>query len=211
MGRPTTKIIKICSRCGKEFFFKQTQAKHYKNAGNFCSVECSHSFEFTCLGCGKKRTDGYVSHQQYCDKKCRYLARSNDPIRKKAFTMSSFITFGGSGKLDYFDDLLRSKLNTTCIYCGTLLTLDNVSIDHIEPFTTTTARKNLAIKRQLDRKENLQIICRGCNQMKGKLNHNNFVKLMDFLDKNPTISEYVKSKLAQSNIMWTMKRNAKKR
>ena len=125
--------------------------------------------------------------------------------------MSSFITFGGKGKLDYFDELLRSKLNTPCRYCTTLLTVENVSLDHIEPFTTTAARKNPAIKRQLDKPTNLQMICRGCNQLKGKLNHENFIKLTDFLDKNPIISEYVRSKLAQSNVMWTMKRNAKKR
>ena len=190
--------------------FKISQAKHYKNAGQYCSPECSHSFEYTCQGCGKKKTDGYVAHQTYCDKKCQYAARAKDPIRKKAFTMSSFITFGGKGKLEYFDQLLRSKLNTPCRYCGTLLTLDNVSLDHIEPFVTTAARKNPAIKRQLDRSDNLQMICRGCNQMKGILSHDNFIKLKDFLDKNPTIAAYVNKKLAQSNIMWTHKRNAKK-
>lgn len=196
-------------RCRKQFDFNESQTKHYKNAGQFCSQECAHSFEFTCLGCGKKRTDGYVSHQQYCNKKCQYAARAKDPIRKKAFTMSSFITFGGKGKLEYFDNLLRSKLNTPCRYCTTLLTLENVSLDHIQPFTTTEARKNPIIKRQLDRTDNLQIICRGCNQMKGNLDHDNFVKLLTFLDKNPPISAYVRKKLAQSNIMWTHKRRAK--
>lgn len=211
MARPTTKVKNKCIRCGNEFLFKPTQVKYYKNAGQFCSVKCSHSFTYTCGGCGKKRNDGYVEHQAYCNKKCQYAARAKDPIRKKAFTMSSFITFGGKGKLEYFDNLLRSKLNTPCRYCTTLLTLENVSLDHIEPFVTTEARKNLAIKRQMDRASNLQIICRGCNQMKGNLSHENFVKLMDFLDKNPSISAYVRKKLSQSNIMWSHKRAAKAR
>lgn len=210
MGRPATKIERVCTRCGETFLFKSSQARHYANAGQFCSVKCSHSFEFTCLGCGKKRSDGYVSHQTYCNKKCQYAARAKDPIRKKAFTMSSFITYGGKGKLDYFDGLLRSKLDSPCRYCSTLLTLENVSLDHIEPFATSEARRNPLIKRQLDRSDNLQIICRGCNQMKGNLSHDDFVKLLDFLDKNPSISAYVRKKLSQSNIMWTHKRAAKK-
>lgn len=196
-------------RCRKQFDFNESQTKHYKNAGQFCSTECSHSFEYTCKGCGKKKKDGYVSHQSYCNKKCQYAARAKDPIRKKAFTMSSFITFGGQGKLDYFDQLLRSKLNTPCRYCGDMLTLENVSLDHIAPFTTTAARKNPAIKRQLDKIQNLQIICRKCNQMKGNLDHRNFIKLLTFLDNNPAISVYVRKKLSQSNIMWTHKRRAK--
>ena len=47
--------------------------------------------------------------------------------------------------------------------------------------------------------------------MKGNLSHEDFVKLLDFLDKNPSISAYVRKKLSQSNIMWTHKRAAKKR
>ena len=210
MSRPNKQIEKICTRCGKTFLFKESQTKYYANAGQFCTPECAHAFEFTCEGCGKTRTDGYVAHQRYCDKKCQYAARAKDPIRKKAFTMSSFITFGGKGKLEFFDALLRSKLNTPCRYCGSLLTVDNVSIDHIEPFVTTAARKNPLIKKRLDRSDNLQIICRGCNQMKGNLSHDNFVKLLDFLDKNPGISVYVRKKLSQSNIMWSHKRAANK-
>lgn len=209
MGRPTTQTKKTCTRCGKEFLFKTSQAKHYKNAGQFCSPECSHSFTYTCLGCGKTREDGYVAHQSYCDKKCQYAARAKDPIRKKAFTMSSFITFGGRGKLDYFDTLLRSKLGTGCSYCGTMLTLENVSLDHIEPFTTSAARKNLLIKKQMDRVSNLQIICRSCNQQKGNLSHDKFVKLNKFLDTDPEISAYVRKKLMQSTVMFAHSRKSK--
>jgi len=211
MGRPTTKVPKICETCGREFMFKPTQTKHYKNAGLFCSTECSHKYQYTCLGCGKVKNDGYVSHQAYCDRKCQYAARAKDPIRKKAFTMASFITFGGQGKLDYFDQLLRSKLGTPCEYCHTLLTLENVSLDHIKPFASSEARRNIVVKRELDKVDNLHIICRGCNQMKGNLNHDGFVKLLKFLEENPDISFYVRKKLSQSNIMWTHKRAAAKR
>ena len=209
MGRPTTQIEKTCQRCGSVFMYKPSQSNHYPSGGTFCSVECSHSHTYICKGCGKTRNDGYVKHQAYCDKTCQYAARAHEPITKKAFTMSSFITFGGKGKTEYFNAFLREKLNTPCRYCKQLLTLENVSLDHIEPFVTTSSRKNLAIKRQMDRKENLQIICRSCNQKKGNLDHDNFVKLLAFLDSNPAISAYVTKKLAQSNIMWTHKRNAK--
>lgn len=211
MGRPNKTVKRICERCGDEFGFKESQAKHYKNAGTYCSPECSHSFTYTCKGCDKTRHDGYVAHQVYCDKKCQYAARAKDPIRKKAFTMSSFITFGGGGKLDYFDTLLREKLGTNCIYCGVILTLENVSLDHIEPFSSTAARKNPTIKRQLDKPENLQIICKDCNQQKSILSHADFVKLNTFLDQNPSIGTHVRKKLRQSNIMWSHSRATKNR
>jgi len=209
MGRPTTKIPRDCTRCGKSFLFKPSQSKHYSNAGQFCSTKCSHSFTYTCEGCGKTKSDGYVAYQAYCGSKCQYAAKAKDPIRKKAFTMSSFITFGGKGKLDYFDNLLRSKLGTGCEYCGSTLTMDNVSIDHIEPFTTSEARKNLLIKKQMDRVSNLHIVCRSCNQQKGNLSHDKFVKLNTFLDSDPQIAAYVRKKLAQSTIMFAHSRKTR--
>lgn len=209
MGRPSLQQKRTCARCDKTFMFRASQEKHYTNAGQFCSPECAHNFSYTCLGCGKKRDDGYVAHQQYCDKKCQYAARAKDPIRKKAFTMSSFITFGGKGKLDYFDALLRKTLGTNCPYCSTTLDLKNVSLDHIVPFTTSSARKNLLIKKQMDRVENLQIICRPCNQMKGNLSHDKFVKLLSFLDTDPELRAYVVKKLRQSSIMFTHSRNTR--
>lgn len=120
--------------------------------------------------------------------------------------MSSFITFGGQGKLEHFDKWLRDILDTPCKYCKQILTLENVSIDHIEPFGDSKARKNLLIKRQMDRIENLQIICRACNAMKGELNDKQFSLLVNFMETNPKIGEYLKKKLGQSQIMWTFKR-----
>ena len=210
MGRPSKQVLNICKRCNKEFLFKQSQENSYTNAGSFCSRRCHFGkFSYICKGCKKSFDDGYVAHQKYCSEKCKYKAKDNNPIRKKAFTMSSFITFGGKGKLDYFEGFLKQQINTPCGYCDTLLTLENVSLDHIEPFASTQARKNPAIKRQLDRKENLQIICRTCNQTKGTLSHPKYIKLLNFLQSDPEIYNYVMKKLKQSKIMFTHSRNTR--
>lgn len=202
-------VEKVCKTCHKKFLYKTSQLKHFPGGGQFCSRDCSHHIQYTCVGCGKKNSDGYAPNQKYCTDShlCKYKAMQKiDPIEKKAHTMSSFITFGGKGKREYFANMLREHLNKPCRYCGSMLTLENISLDHIEPFNSTAARKNTVIKKQMDRKENLQMICRPCNQMKGTLSHDKYIKLLDFLATDIQISQYVVKKLRQSTVMYAHSR-----
>lgn len=161
---------------------------------------------FVCGGCGKNKIGSI--NQIYCDYQCKYKSLSKDPIAKKAYTMSSPIAFG-KGKKVYFEKLLNDSLGEPCRYCRSILSLDSVSLDHIVPFGETKLRNNKLVAKKLNVPENLQIICKRCNQMKGTLSHDKFVKLLDFMASDIEIKDYLTRKLAQSNIMWSFKRKSR--
>lgn len=164
---------------------------------------------FICKACGKKQ-DGWVKNQNYCNKKCKYDALGDDPIAKKAFTLFNTVSLG-KGKKEYALKAVKKSLGKPCRYCKILLTLENMSLDHITPFSETKWRTNKLVKKQLDVVANIQIVCRSCNQLKGNLPHDKFMKLLEFMDTDLEVKAYLLRKLAQSNIMWSFKRNARNR
>jgi hypothetical protein len=122
------------------------------------------------------------------------MAREQDPIRRKAASTAANFVIEGIVKIDFFDALFRQAINTPCKYCGTILTLNNMNVDHIEPLGSRTTRR----QRLPDRPENLQVICRGCNQEKGDLSDEKYRKLLGFLSEDIELYEYVTRKLRQS-------------
>lgn len=171
------------------------------------SYKAGRKREYICGGCGETKI-GTIG-QRYCNYNCRYASIGKDPVVKKAFTLSSPVTFG-KGRKVFFEKLVGDSLGRPCRYCSTTLQLETISLDHIIPFSESKWRNNPAVKRKLDTADNLQIICKTCNSMKGNLPHDKFVKLLSFMDMDLEIGQYLRRKLAQSNIVWSYKRNAKK-
>ena len=169
----------------------------------------NHGGIIVCMVC-KKEVQGYTSTQKFCSKECQYKHNYKDvePIMKKAMTISSPVVFG-EGKRDFFYNLVKESLYKHCRYCGTILGLENISLDHIIPFGKTELRQSKLVQKQLNIAENLQIICRKCNGIKGNLSHEKFVKLLAFLDEDILLKDYIMKKLAQGNIMWSFKRKNK--
>lgn len=132
-----------------------------------------------------------------------------DPIEKKAITISSSIRFG-KGKKEYFVKLIRKSIESHCRYCGDMMTLETISLDHIVPFGKIKHRANNVIAKKLDTPGNLQIICKKCNRMKGEIDHERFQKLMDFLETDYVLKEYLVKKLAMGSMMWSYKRKISK-
>lgn len=170
-----------------------------------------HSTQKNCLNCNNVFF-AYTYQQKLCSEKCKYgyelKTRLSDPIARKAFTISGSISMG-IGKREYFLALIKDNLGKNCKYCNSILSLDNMSIDHIEPFRSSKIRHGkeyLGLKKHFDRKENLQVICRPCNKLKSDMNHNEFIKLLEFLNANITIKEKIIKRLARSDIMWSFKR-----
>ena len=129
----------------------------------------------------------------------------NDPIVKRAMSISSSITFG-AGKKEFFVSLVRNAIGKHCPYCGVMLTLESMSLDHKIPFGETKYRMNKLIQKQLNKPENFQIIDKKCNTIKGNLSHEKFKKLMDFLNEDYVLKEYIYKKLTQSSLMWSFRK-----
>lgn len=168
-----------------------------------------HGKPIVCIVCGKE-VQGYVSTQKFCSPACHYKHNYKDvePIAKKALTLSSPIVFG-KGRKEFFYKIVSESIGKHCRYCGAMLNLDNISLDHIVPFGTSELRMSKLVQKQLNVPENLQIICKRCNGVKGNLSSEKFVKLLEFLEKDLVLKNYIMKKLAQGNIMWSFKRRNK--
>lgn len=159
-----------------------------------------------CSGCGK----GFIARREtarYCSPRCRYLAAVNqpDPFAAKARTLGSSLRL--PDKFSAIASLLRSAYHKPCPYCGEFITLDNASVDHMEPIGNL---RGSPLGRYLDRLENLQIVCRRCNGLKGDLSDLKYRKLLAFLRTDPDIYRRVMHRLADAKRAWAL-RKAKRR
>lgn len=152
-----------------------------------------------CQNCDKELPAAYKT-QKWCGPKCQYHGQKShpDPYFARAVAMGSTIRLG-AGKRQIIAEMLRASVNKPCRYCGQIITLKNCSIDHIEPLR---GLRNTPMSKQFDRRENLQIICRRCNGLKGELNHEKYQKLLDFLRTDPEIHRRVMDRLSQSRRFW---------
>jgi 5-methylcytosine-specific restriction endonuclease McrA len=158
----------------------------------------------SCEFCGKSIAI-YSKNQKTCGAVECAKARERkkldaDPVAKKAFNLSGNVRLG-TGKKEKMYALLQDALGGQCAYCPTTINLENASLDHKTPRTTSKvydrkARKQVytdAEIRVLDSIENLHIVCRDCNQTKSNLTDQEFRCLLGFLADQPEI----KSKLFQ--------------
>jgi len=170
-----------------------------------------------CPGCGMKFKK-YSEDQVCCGKKtCSVMYIKNQkkeqkvssPILYKAWSLSGSIRFG-KGKKAFFVTLVSEGLGKPCPYCGTTVTLENMSIDHKVPRTGSKVY-NRKTKHQvysteemsaLDTKENLQTICRKCNSIKGNMSDVQFRSLLSFLDQDPILKELVMKRLTHSYLFF---------
>jgi len=165
-----------CKKCGESFKASNDNAK-------WCSQECRHAYHYT-------------------DQK--------DPIKKKAKQLSGSLLLG-VGRTEKVMDLVSSALDTQCKYCKEILTLDTVSVDHIEPYGESkqrndTSKAGQALRRKMDRIENLQIICRSCNGSKGDFNDKEFSFLLSLDDQFPGIVRKIQRRLQRAKLSWRKQR-----
>ena len=165
-----------------------------------------------CENC-KKEILAYAPLQRFCSKKCaitfekklREAQKWHDPVRYKAKTLGANVRMG-KNKTVLLQTLIEESLEKPCKYCGEILDILNISLDHIEPIGRNEIRRRKAEfveeRIYLDRLENLQIICRKCNSLKGKIPHTKFVKLLKFLAKDKILKDLVLNRLRQSVILW---------
>ena len=71
--------------------------------------------------------------------------------------------------------MMYDAYGTSCRYCGRKLDINNLVIDHIVPMAKG-GNSNI---------ENLQVICKTSNSMKGSLDESNFHLLLEWLETVP--------------------------
>ena len=120
----------------------------------------------------------------------------------------------GSGATSFLEKMIESVVGTKCPYCGEELTLKNISFDHIEPLLRARIptkknieknKKNLYTKEELTRlydRNNLEIICKSCNQIKGDLHKDDLLWLLDVLSTRQDIKDKVLSRMKGSSFVY---------
>ena len=77
--------------------------------------------------------------------------------------------------LEEIRELIFENYGKECCYCGKILIHNNMVFDHIIPLS----------KNGPSTKENIQIICKSSNGMKGSLEEKHFLLLLEWLDTVP--------------------------
>lgn len=72
-------------------------------------------------------------------------------------------------------ELMYNSYGQKCKYCHKILTIDTLVFDHISPIS----------KGGTSNIDNIQIICKSSNGVKGSLDENNFKILLDWLESVP--------------------------
>lgn len=136
-----------------------------------------------------------------------------NPVRYKAWTFTDHLRWGKGGT-DRMEEFLITYLGKPCVYCGITLELSNCSLDHKVPLIRNRMKhraKNSHNKLSqytdeevafLNRIENLQVICKTCNMIKSDIPHEDFIKLMKFLDNEPNLKLMVINRMRRSNLIW---------
>ncbi len=89
--------------------------------------------------------------------------------------------------LEELRQMMYDAYGTPCRYCGRKLDINNLVIDHIVPMAKG-GNSNI---------ENLQVICKTSNSMKGSLSEENFSLLLEWLDTvSPELKRDVSIRLA---------------
>lgn len=162
-----------------------------------------------CKRCNREYSP-YNALQLYCSAECRDRKYElYDDVRRKAWSLGANLRLG-KGKSLWLEEKLQLALGTPCVYCQAPLTLKNVSIDHKEPFADTTVRRNKTanteLREHMDRKENLQFICRNCNMLKSDLTDVQYRQLLTFLESNDDLKKKIMKRLSHSKALWGFKR-----
>lgn len=119
--------------------------------------------------------------------------------RDKAKKLTSNLHLG-SGATDFVEGLISEAVDSPCKYCGEIITIENMRVDHIVPLLRSMIpKKNKKQKKVYTKEElaalysrsNVQIICKECNIIKGSFSEEDFVWLMDVLSKREHVKKEV--------------------
>lgn len=125
------------------------------------------------------------------NKSLRSKLKFKDPLKWK--TRMIYISLHGYGikaSNEYIQNIIEKT--PTCVYCLIQIPLKDYSVDHIIPRS----------RGGTDTLNNIHLICKSCNFMKGSLLDNEFRQLLDWLNDKPEIYKILKQRLKASGFMY---------
>ena len=116
-----------------------------------------------------------TSHKRNLEKVTERILKRADSAKNSMVTRSNKVNVKCDITLEDVRQLILENYGTKCNYCDAILTINNMVFDHIIPIS----------KDGESTKDNIQLICKKCNGMKGSLNEHHFQMLLDWLNTVP--------------------------
>ena len=115
------------------------------------------------------------THKRNLDRFAKRMLVRSDGWKRSLVSRSKKHNVECTITVEELRELMYSQYGTTCRYCGRKMDINNIVLDHIIPIS----------KGGTSNPDNLQIICKSSNSMKGSLDETNFSILLDWLDSVP--------------------------
>lgn len=130
-----------------------------------------------------------------------------DTIKSVAQRLAQSLTMG-RGKTEWAVDQLLLALAEGCPYCKGRIYLDNGVFDHKDPIGGAVRRQTAdsQAKKYADRPENLHIICKPCNQLKGDFTHEQYMQLRAFLAGKENLEAKLRKRLQMTGTFYKQAR-----
>lgn len=122
-------------------------------------------------------------HKRNKEKKVAKIMSRIGTVKNSLVSRSKKMEVECNITIDELREMFYESYGQTCKYCSKILTIDNMVIDHIIPIS----------KGGTSNRDNLQIICKTSNTMKGSLMESDFKFLLDWLD---TVSEELRKDIS---------------
>lgn len=92
--------------------------------------------------------------------------------------------------------LIKKAVISGCLYCSEPLTLEEMSIDH------RLAKERHKEPKYMNSIENLHVVHKQCNRMKGNFNHDEFVRLLNTFSDNKEADKILRSRLKMATTVY---------
>jgi 5-methylcytosine-specific restriction endonuclease McrA len=123
----------------------------------------------------KFKTKASQTHKRNLDRFARRMLTRSDGWKRSLVSRSKKHGVDCTITEDELRQLMHDQYGTQCRYCGRTLDINNIVLDHIIPIS----------KGGTSNPDNLQVICKASNSMKGSLDEYNFSLLLDWLESVP--------------------------
>lgn len=180
---------KIDITWGEKISKSLKEKTEYEKTETLLCPQCNNAFR------------SYKGMKAYCSKKCKHESLKEDRLSHRTWSLGANVKLG-KGKKEFMRKMLVKATGKPCPYCKKILDLEDCSLDHKIPIGKAKyRRKKIKYATELakvDTRENLHIVCKECNQLKGKIPHKKYLKLIAFLDKDEELKALVFDRFKKS-------------
>jgi 5-methylcytosine-specific restriction endonuclease McrA len=175
----STRKQKFCSKTCRKLFWKATfktktkkdieTARANRKTEREKKIIAKQGWEEKLLGVVKKY------HKRNCSKIVERILKRTESVKNSMIIRSKKFNVECPITVEELREIVYNSYGTKCRYCPKTLTIQNLVFDHILPIS----------KGGHSSKENLQVICKTSNTMKGSLEEANYNILLEWLETIP--------------------------